>query len=199
MNARSYEPLRKLSRGHFSLNDFVKLKVLAKSTVGCTTDFLLQEMSILLELYTQLDAKVEELDAQIEEYVRGIDPPILSVPGVGASSTDVILSEYGDFSKFKNPAKMLAFASLEPAYFQSGQSESTGHMVKHSSPHLRCAILNCCLPLVSYEPVFAEYYSKKQAEGKKHQVAITHVAKKLLRVIYTLQTKNIPYDPALIR
>ncbi len=72
MNTRSYEPLRKISRGHFSLNDFVKLKALAKNTVGCTTGFLLQEMSILLELYTQLDAKVEELDDQIEECVGSV-------------------------------------------------------------------------------------------------------------------------------
>ena len=43
MNVRSYEPLRKISRGRFSLNDFVKLKALAKNTVGCTTDFFLQE------------------------------------------------------------------------------------------------------------------------------------------------------------
>ena len=64
---------------------------------------------------------------------------------------------------------------------------------------MRCAILNCCLPLVSNEPVFAEYYAKKRAEGKPHQLAMTHVAKKLLRVIYTLQTKNIPYDSSLIR
>ena len=199
MNARSYEPLRKLSRNHFSLNDFVKLKALAKNTVGCTTDFLLQEMSILLDLYTQLDARVEELDEQIEECVRGMNPPMLSIPGIGAFSTAVILSEYGDFSKFRNPSKMLAFAGLEPGYFQSGQSESTGHMVKHGSPHLRCAILNCCLPLVSNEPVFAEYYAKKRAEGKPHRLAMTHVAKKLLRVIYTLQTKNIPYDSSLIR
>lgn len=199
MNARSYEPLRKLSRNRFSLNDFVKLKALAKNTIGCTTDFLLQELSILLDLYTQLDAKVEELDEQIEECVRGMNPPMLSIPGIGAFSTAVILSEYGDFSKFKSPSKMLAFAGLEPGYFQSGQSESTGHMVKHGSPHLRCALLNCCLPLVSNEPVFAEYYAKKRAEGKSHQLAMTHVAKKLLRVIYTLQTRNIPYDPMQIR
>lgn len=44
-----YNPLRKISRGYFSLNDFVKRKVLAESTVGCATDFLLQEMSIPLE------------------------------------------------------------------------------------------------------------------------------------------------------
>ena len=59
--------------------------------------------------------------------------------------------------------------------------------------------MNCCLPLISNEPVFAEYYAKKRAEGKTHLVAMTHVAKKLLRVIYTLQTQSIPYDSTLIR
>ncbi len=199
MNSRSYEPLRRLSRGRFTLSDFVKLKALAKNTVGNTTDFLLHQMSVLLELYSQLDSKVDELEQQIEDCVRDINPPILSIPGIGALSAAVILSEYGDFSKFKNPSKMLSFAGLEPGYFQSGQSESTGHMVKHGSSQLRYALINCCLPLVTNEPVFAEYYAKKRAEGKTHNVAMTHVAKKLLRVIYTLQTRNIPYDPAQIR
>ena len=59
--------------------------------------------------------------------------------------------------------------------------------------------MNFCLPLITNETVFAEYYAKKRAEGKTHRVAMTHIAKKLLRVIYALQTKNIPYDPMLIR
>ena len=59
--------------------------------------------------------------------------------------------------------------------------------------------MNCCLPLVTHEPIFAEYYAKKRAEGKPHRVAMTHVAKKLLRVIYTLQTRDILYDPSLLR
>ena len=94
---------------------------------------------------------------------------------------------------------MLSFAGLEPGYYQSGQAEHGGHMVKHGSSHLRYALMNACLPLITFEPVFAEYYAKKRAEGKPHRVALTHVAKKLLRVIYTLQTKNITYDPAMIR
>ncbi len=73
------------------------------------------------------------------------------------------------------------------------------HMVKHGSSQLRYALMNCCLPLITHEPVFAEYYAKKRAQGKTHRVALTHVAKKLLRVIYTLQTKNVRYDPNLIR
>lgn len=94
---------------------------------------------------------------------------------------------------------MLSFAGQEPGYFQSGQSEFTGHMVKHGSSQLRCTLMNCCLPLITNEPVFAEYYAKKRAEGKPHRVALTHVAKKLLRVIYTMQTRNIRYDPTMIR
>lgn len=199
MNVRSYEPLRKCSRGHFTMADFAQLRLLAKNTVGNPCDYLLDQMNILLELYEQLDSKVDELDTQIKECIRDIDPPCLSLPGVGELSAAVILSEFGDFGKFQNPSKMLSFAGLEPGYFQSGQSEFTGHMVKHGSPQLRYAILNCCLPLITNEPVFAEYYAKKRAEGKPHRVALTHVARKLLRVIFTMQTKNLRYDPALIR
>jgi len=199
MNAGSYEPLRKLSRGRFFMSDFVQLKALAKNTVGVSIDYLLDQMNTLLEIYTQMDSRVDELDAQIKECVRGIDPPILSLPGIGELSAAVILSEFGDFSKFDSPSKMLSFAGLEPGYYQSGQSEHTGHMVKHGSSQLRYALMNCCLPLVPNEPTFAEYYAKKRAEGKPHRVAMTHVAKKLLRVIYTLQTKDILYDPSLLR
>jgi len=199
MNVRSYEPLRKLSRGRFTMAHFVQLKVLAKNTVGNPCDYLLVQMDALLELYAQLDSKVGELDVQIKECIRDIDPPCLSLPGIGELSAAVILSEFGDFSKFQNPSKMLSFAGLEPGYFQSGQSEFTGHMVKRGSSRLRYALINCCLSLITNEPVFAEYYAKKRAEGKPHRVALTHVAKKLLRVIYTMQTKNVRYDPALIR
>lgn len=72
-------------------------------------------------------------------------------------------------------------------------------MVKHGSSHLRYAIMNCAQTVVNNEPTFATYYTKKRAEGKEHRVALTHVAKKLLRVIYTLQTKEQSYNPDLVR
>lgn len=194
MNSKSYESLRKLSRGRFSTVDFAKLKQLAKTTVGNTEDYLLQEMQIILELYSQLDSKVDETEASIKECVSDMNPPILSVPGIGVDSAAVILAEFGDFIKFNNASQMLSFAGLEPGYFQSGTSESTGKMVKHGSSYLRYALMNCAQTVVNYEPTFAMFYAKKRAEGKPHRVALTHVVKKLLRVLYTLQTKSIAYD-----
>lgn len=59
--------------------------------------------------------------------------------------------------------------------------------------------MNCTQTVVNYEHTFAEYYAKKQAEGKPYRVAVTHTTKKLLRVIFTLQTKNISYDSDAVR
>ena len=97
------------------------------------------------------------------------------------------------------PYKLLSFAGLEPGYFQSGISESTGKMVKHRASHLRYAIMNCAQTVINNEPTFAAYCAKKRVEGKEHRVTFTHVAKKLLRFIYTLQTKALSYNPDLVR
>ena len=199
MNSKSYEALRKLSRGRFSTVDFAKLKQLAKNTIGTTEDYLLLQMQIVLDIYRQLDSKVDETEVSIKECVSDMNPPMLSVPGIGIESAAVILAEFGDFSKFKNASQMLSFAGLEPGYFQSGTSETTGKMVKHGSSYLRYALMNCAQTVVNYEPTFAMFYSKKRAEGKPHRVALSHVVKKLLRVIYTLQTKSIAYDADFVR
>lgn len=199
MNVKSYDALRKLSRGRFSTTAFTRLKLLAKNTVGNTEDFLLQEMKIVLELYSQLDSKIDETENLIQECVSEINPPMLTVPGIGVESAAVILAEFGDFAKFNNASQLLSFAGMEPGYFQSGISESAGKMVKHGSSHLRYALMNCAQTVVNYEPTFAEFYTKKRAEGKPHRVALSHVVKKLLRVIYTLQTKNLVYDSDAVR
>lgn len=41
---------------------------------------------------------------------------------------------------------------------------------------------------------FATYYAKKRGEGKPHRVAIAHVAKKLIRVIYALERQDIDFN-----
>ncbi len=199
MNSKSYEALRKLSRGRFSTVDFAKLKQLAKNTVGSTEDYLLQEMQIVLELYSKLDSMIDETERSIKECISDMNPPMLTVPGIGIESAAVMLAEFGDFSKFDNASQMLSFAGIEPGYFQSGTSETTGKMVKHGSSYLRYTLMNCAQTVVNYEPTFAMFYAKKRAEGKPHRVALSHVVKKLLRVVYTLQTKNIAYDAELVR
>ena len=199
MNSRSYDILRRVSRGKFSMDKFVRLKALAKNTVGVYDKCYGIELETLIELYSQIDSKINELESEITRIIETLNPPTLSIVGIGAVSAAVIVSEFGDFHRFENPNKMLSFAGLEPGYFQSGTSEHNGRMVKRGSSSLRNVLMNCSRSIKQHNEVFAVYYLKKRNEGKPHYVALNHVAKKLVRLIYALETKGVMFDPDKLR
>lgn len=110
-----------------------------------------------------------------------------------------IVAEFGDFNRFESADACLAFAGLEPSTIQSGCAEHNGKMVKHGSSHLRASIMSAAEYVFMHEPIFTIYYYKKRNEGKAHRVALSHVAKKLVRVIYKLETADIPFDSSKLK
>lgn len=91
---------------------------------------------------------------------------------------------------------MLSFAGLEPSIIQSGTSNKQGHMVKHGSGYLRDTLMNITIPFMMHNPVIYDYYLKKKNEGKPHRVALSHVAKKLIRIIFYLVKSNQQFNQA---
>lgn len=199
MNSASYDNLRRISRGKFSMQKFIKLKEIAANTVGEDNEIFSLQLQSLLNLYNQSANEVEKLEEQIISLISDIQPKSMTIPGIGPLSAAVIYAEYGDISKFNSPSAMLSFAGLEPGYYQSGTSEHGGHMVKRGSSHLRFTLMNLCIPLIQYNMVFAEFYAKKRNEGKTHRVACSHVIKKLIRIIYHLEKENIDFDASKLR
>lgn len=199
MNSVSYEKLRSISRGKFSPQQFLRLKELAANTVGVNNSIFDVELNSLLTLYKSLVREINILEKEIKKLIEEVHPHYMSVPGIGPLSAAVIYSEYGDISNFSNPGQMLAFAGIEPGINESGTESHSGRMVKRGSSQLRYTLINCCLPLIRFDMTFATYYAKKRAEGKPHRVAITHVAKKLIRVIYALEMQDEDYSIQKLR
>ena len=196
---KDYDSLRKISYGKFSYAKFAKLKELAKNTVGyhnVNSDLLI---STYVSLINEFNDKIDPINKQISTIIKELNPRMLSIPGLGELSAASILSEYGDISNFSSPNKMLAFAGMEPSIIQSGTLHSNGKMVKHGSGHLRYSIMNTAMIILKYSPTFYDYYLKKRSEGKCHRVALSHVCKKLIRVIYSLEKNNIDFDPSLLK
>ena len=196
---KDYDSIRCISRGKFTYAKFAKLKELAKNTVGYHDDNTDLLISTYVSLYNYFNDKIVPIDKQISTIIKELNPSILSIPGIGEISAASIISEYGDISCFSSPAKMLAFAGLEPSVNQSGTLESNGKMVKHGSGHLRYVLMNTSLTLLKFNPIFYDFYLKKRSEGKPHRVALSHVCKKLVRLIYTLETKHVDFDPSLLK
>ena len=61
-------------------------------------------------------------------------------------------------------------------------------MEKRGSKYLRYTLFNAATYVCNWNNDFADYLHKKQSEGKHYFVAISHVVKKLVRLIYHLQT-----------
>ena len=196
---KDYDSLRKISHGKLSYAKFAKLKELAKNTVGYhdkNSDLLI---STYVSLINNFNDKIDPIDKQISTIIKELNPRMLSIPGLGELSAASILSEYGDISNFSSPNKMLAFAGLEPSIIESGTLQCNGKMVKHGSGHLRYSIMNTAMSILRYSPTFYDYYLKKRSEGKCHRVALSHVCKKLIRVIYSLEKNNVDFDPSLLK
>ncbi len=196
---RDYDSLKSISHGKFSYAKFAKLKELAKNSVGHHDENSDLLISTYVSLINNLNDKIDSINKQISTIIKELNPRMLSIPGLGEISAATILSEYGDFNNFSSPNKMLAFAGLEPSVIESGTLQSNGKMVKHGSGHLRYSIMNISMSILRYSPTFYDYYLKKRSEGKCHRVALSHVCKKLIRVIYCLEKNNIDFDPSLLK
>ena len=72
-------------------------------------------------------------------------------------------------------------------------------MVKHGSSYLREYLMNVAESSLIHNPSLYEHYLKKRNEGKAHRIALSHVAKKLVRIIFSLEKNNTNFDMSKMR
>ena len=72
----------------------------------------------------------------------------------------------------------------------------TERQMPSSAQYLRYALYNATKYVCLWDLTFAAYLAKKRAEGKHYNVALSHAAKKLVRLIYALEKSHQPYNTA---
>ena len=143
----------------------------------------------------ELTNEIDVIESAIKTIMDKINSPILSIPGISYAMGAMIIAEIGDIKDFSSHDKLLAYSGLSPTTYQSGHINSSySHMEKRGSRYLRYALFNATKYVCKWEPTFAAYLAKKRAEGKHYNVAISHAAKKLVRVIYHLEKTGEKYN-----
>ena len=185
------------SRGHYGKETAITFRNAARASVGSNMPAKSLELKHTIKLIQELDAEIEEIENEIKTIMDEINSPILSIPGINYRMGAMIIAEIGDFSRFDSPDKILAYAGMSPSTYQSGQLDSSySHMEKRGSRYLRYALFNATKFVCHWDSTFAAYLAKKRAEGKHYNVAISHAAKKLVRVIYQLEKSGQAYITA---
>ena len=191
--------LETASKGHFGRNKANEIREAARRSIGTYLPAKSLELKHTIKLIRELTSEIDEIEAEIKKIMDAIDSPILSVPGISYATGAVIVSEIGDFSRFDSPDKILAFAGCSPSTYQSGQLYSShAKMEKRGSKYLRWALINAARYVCNWEPTFAAYLEKKRSEGKHYYVALSHATKKLVRLLYHLETTGEKYKPVSV-
>ena len=189
--------LHEASKGRYGREKAVEIRDAARNSIGSAMPAKSLELKHTIRLVGELDAEIDEIEKEINFIMDEIHSPITTIPGIGSRMAAMILAEVADFSNFDSPDKILAYAGLSPSTYQSGQlTNCYSHMEKRGSRYLRYAIFNATKFVCNWDPNFAAYLARKRAEGKHYNVAISHAAKKLVRLIYAMEKSRQPYRPA---
>ncbi|WP_430617416.1 hypothetical protein IGI86_002682 [Enterococcus sp. AZ188] len=185
----------KYSRGRLGKEQAVELKRLAQTSIGQESpalEFELIQTIDAIQYFTKMRSKAEE---EVTRLMSEIDSPIITIPGIGNGLGSVILAEIRDIKNFRSPNQLLAYAGAEPSVSTSGMNQlESGKMVKRGSSYLRWALHEGARLMSIWSPSMRVYLAKKLDEGKHYNVAISHVVRKLVRIIFQLLKRNEIYD-----
>ena len=187
------------SKGRYGRDMAVTLRDAARCSVGSVMPAKSLELQHTIRLIRELDAEIEDIETAMQSMMDEMQSPITTIPGIGVRMGAMILAEIGDFSRFDSPDKILAYAGMSPSTYQSGQLSLSGpysHMEKRGSRYLRYALYNATKYVCLWDPAFAAYLAKKRGEGKHYNVALSHAAKKLVRLICALEKSQQSYRNA---
>ena len=188
--------LETASKGRYKRDMALEIQDAARNSIGSRMPAKSLELQHTIRLIRELDAEIAEIEEQIQSIMEELHSPITTIPGLGFRMAAMILAEVGDFSRFDSPDKLLAYAGMSPSTYQSGQLKNCyPHMEKRGSRYLRYALYNATKYVCHWDPTFADYLAKKRAEGKHYNVAISHAAKKLVRLIFAMERSQKPYLP----
>ncbi|WP_345483274.1 IS110 family transposase, partial [Actinopolymorpha pittospori] len=117
---------------------------------------------------------------------------VLSLPGMGATLTAEFLAEAGDLARFPSADALAAASGLAPVLQQSGKM----HYLRRASGGARTLkhiFYRSAFCAIQVDPVSKAYYSRKRAEGKRHQQALIALARRRVAVLHAILRTRKPY------
>lgn len=134
-----------------------------------------------LTLLTTLHQEYLKIAVELRSYYRKNHQELYyllkSVPGIGGYLSSVLLSELGDFSRFKNEQQLSSYVGLVPGIYASGGGEKLMGITPRCRTLLRSYLIEAAWVAVRIDPEMQTYF--RQHQGKNEKTVIVKIAHKL--------------------
>jgi transposase len=172
-----------------------------------------------LDALADNEARVARITSQIAAFcqtwhLRPVVEAFQGLRGISLISAAKIVSELGDMTRFKQPAKLMAYIGLVPSEHSSGNMVKKGSITKTGNVHVRQAFIESAqayrfparrsatlrnrqtglsreIVAISWDAQvrLCHRYRRLRARGKNHNVAITAVARELVGFVWSVAQK----------
>jgi transposase len=153
----------------------------------------------IARLRKALEKELAELDALIEDHVRGsavwVEKEVLlaSVPGVGKIIARTLIAELPELGSLDR-RQIAALVGLAPWTRQSGQWRGRS-FIGGGRKSVRSSLFVGAMVAARYNPQLKYFRDKLVAAGKPKRVALVAVARKLITILNAILRDRRPWQP----
>ena len=140
----------------------------------------------ILTIERQINANVPEHDPVALHLLR-------SIPGIGKTLALVILYEIHDINRFPKAGNFISYARLVKCAHESAGKRVKGRNSKIGNVHLKWAFSEAACLFLRGNKLAKRYHQKLVSRYGKAK-ALSIIAQKLGRTVYTVLKKRTPYD-----
>lgn len=162
-------------------------------------------LKVLLQQFLEVDRHVSQYITQAESLILQDEEfklhyeTLLRIPCLGQTTALVILTEIGNFRRFRNWRAFAKFCGVVPEMKETGDNGNKGHVNRFTNPHLRTALVQVGGLIVNGMAEGTDLgnyaYRQRSLRHLPFKKASLKLAFKLSHIIYNSLVKGITYDP----
>ena len=161
------------------------------------------EVEALEEQLALLERQLREVEAELAKFARSgpltereARAVLASIPQIGPVTIDAVLSELGDWRRFRSAKAVVAFAGLAPGIRESAGKRHNLSITKEGSRLLRWALIQAAWRLVRQSNRWARLFARLCTNTGSKKKAIVGVARHLLCVMFSMLQSGQTYRMA---
>lgn len=158
----------------------------------------------LAAVLSVLEEQIASVERQIKEHIdrhpdlKAQSDLLESIPGIGAATAAMLLSELGPIRLFGSARQAAAFVGLVPRLVESGTSvRARSSLCKMGRSRLRRALYFPALSALRFNPAIRAMAERLSRAGKSKMAIVGAAMRKLVHLAFGVLKSGRPFDPFL--
>jgi transposase len=186
---------KQLQQMQSTINDYIELKSDLKLTLSNGEKNIINTINELNRLKAKLEQEIEDNVRDLGDNDSSQINRFSSIPGISLYAA-ALSNFFFSVDYLDSPKQWIAFSGMDVSVNQSGNWRGRCRITKRGNTYLRKRLYQCAWGAIMTNGKFREYYDYLKNDLKrKHTEALVIIARKLIRIMFTLSKNKTMYNP----